>query len=472
MTALVTRRQLLKAGIAGGAGLALGNLPLAAVRAAARTTSTLPSGSSAPFDHVIVCMLENRSFDHFLGWLPGANGKQAGLSFLDTNGVSHGTFDLAPDYQGCSYADPDHSWQGGLVQMDGGKNDGFLKTALPGDVLPIGYYTQDTVNVLGTLVQNFATSDNYFCAILSATYPNRFYQHSAQTDRDSTTTTAPNGQQYSLLPAIWDQLTPLGTVGTVPTGRYYASDLPFTALWGPRYLPFTTTFDQFLIDCAAGTLPNVAFVDPSFNGESQGVSRDDHPHADVRAGEAFVDQVYTAVRNSPNWGRTVLVFNYDEWGGFYDHVPPPQVIDNNQVPNTGMNTKQLGFRVPLAVVSPLAGQGTITSGGAPFEHTSVLKMIEWRFGLNAMTARDANARNLAEILDPARLSGAVGPRTDLVTPPTPATAVSLPCSALTPPASVPETGWVPGLAVGSAAAAGAVMVRQHNRARAETPPGY
>ncbi len=79
---------------------------------------------------------------------------------------------------------------------------------------------------------------------------------------------------------------------------------------------------DFLADCAAGKLPKVAFVEPRFLGESQGVANDDHPHADIRNGEAFLDEVYKAVTTGPQWKETVLVINYDEWGGFFDHVPP------------------------------------------------------------------------------------------------------------------------------------------------------
>jgi phospholipase C len=455
----LTRRQVLKAGAVAGAGLAVGDLSLRSMRAGA-ASALPPTGANAPFDHVVVCMMENRSFDHFLGWLPGADGKQAGLSFTDTAGQTHATHDLAPDYEGCSFADPDHSYQGGLKQLNGGAMDGFLRTAPVGDTFPIGYYTSDTVNVLGTLVQNYATSDNYFCAILSATYPNRFYQHSAQTDRDSTSTTSASGASFSTLPAIWDQLTPLGTtpVTPTPTGRYYSTDLPFLALWGPKYAQYAFPFSQFLVDCASGTLPNVAYVDPEFLGEGQGFSRDDHPHADVRAGEYFINTVYNAVRSSPNWARTVLVINYDEWGGFYDHVVPPHVVDDKPLTTSPlMDTTRLGFRVPLAVVSPLAPKGSIVSGGAPFEHTSILRMIEWRFGLTPMAARDAKARNLAEMLD---LTSP--PRTDMVTTPTPATAVSVPCSPV-PGTTVPEFSWAPGVTVGVAAAAAGWTVAKRRR---------
>ena len=467
MTTRLTRRQVLKAGAIAGAGALAGDLGLRAIRAGASSVGLLPpTGAGAPFDHVVVCMMENRSFDHFLGWLPGANGIQAGLTFTDSAGNSHPTYNLAPDYEGCGYADPDHSWQGGRTQVNGGAMDGFLRTQPVGDTFPIGYYTEDTVNVLGTLVQNYATSDQYHCAVLSATYPNRFYQHCAQTDRDSTSTTTQTGASTSSLPAIWDQLTPLagGTpLSGAPTGRYYSTDLPFTALWGQKYAGFTFPFSQFLTDCEAGNLPNVAFVDPEFLGEGQGFSRDDHPHADVRAGEFFINTVYNAVRNSPNWASTVLVINYDEWGGFYDHVVPPHVIDENQLAGTGMDCTQLGIRVPLAVVSPFAPKGLIVhDNNGPFEHTSVLRMIEWRWGLNAMTARDANARNLADLLDLVS-----PPRTDLVTTPTPATSVTTACTGVTgPPANVPEL-WSPGVTVGAAAvAAGWTAARIRRRAGA------
>jgi phospholipase C len=407
---------------AGRALAATGARALSPARAAA-----LPNPANAPFDHVIVLMMENRSFDHFFGWLPGANGKQAGLRYTDTGGKTYPTYLLADgpsaagDWQGCGYADPDHSWEGGVKQLNGGRCDGFLKTAAPGDTFPIGYYSEADLPVFAPLAKTYTVSDNYFCSILAETYPNRFYQHSAQTDRDH------NNSNTATMPAIWDRLT-----GGL-TGTYYFTDLPFLALYGSKYASITKPFAQFLVDCQAGTLPNLAFVDPAFNGETQGVSTDDHPHGDIRSGEALLAQVYHAVRNSPQWGRTILVVNFDEWGGFYDHVPPPLTIDDHVDPAPGPHPdyRRLGFRVPNIVISPFSPAGAVVSGGAPFEHTSVLRMVEWRWGLQPLTKRDANARNLAEMLD-FNLN-----RTDTPAIPSPTPVPAAPCSQASYPAHPP-----------------------------------
>ena len=351
-----------------------------------RSTGALPPPESAGFEHVVVVMMENRSFDHFFGWLPGANGQQAGLSYKDSAGVSHPTHALAPDYQGCGFNDPGHSYANGRVQYNNGGADGWLLDGSGNDIYAIGYYVQSDLRFLSPAAATFTICDNYFAGILSATYPNRFYQHAGQTDRLSNTSTT------STLPTIWDRLAEKGF-----SGRYYFNDLPFLALWGTRYVNITKPFNQFLADAAAGTMPNVAYVDPSFAGETTDTSNDDHPHADIRDGEAFLNQIYDALRNSPNWSKTVLIINFDEWGGFYDHVPPPLAPIPPASAAAGDVDGRLGFRVPCIVISPYARRNFIAHG--QYDHTSILKMIEWRFGLPALTVRDATANNLAEVLN-------------------------------------------------------------------------
>ena len=120
-------------------------------------------------------------------------------------------------------------------------------------------------------------------------------------------------------------------------------------------------------------------------------SGDDHPHADVRTGELFLNQVYDAVRNGPGWEKTVLVVNYDEWGGFFDHVAP------THAPDAWRKMSLRGFRVPALLVSPLARRRHVAH--RTYDHTSILRMIEWRWGLRPLTPRDRHARNIAEVLD-------------------------------------------------------------------------
>ena len=131
------------------------------------TTSTkpaqLPKGSDAPFDTVVVVMMENRSFDAMLGWLPGADGKQAGLSYVDATGERHATWHLAPDWQGCQYQDPFHIWQAVATQFNDGKIDGFLKAQPNHDPFAVGYYEKADLPILSTLAESYTTFDRYFC---------------------------------------------------------------------------------------------------------------------------------------------------------------------------------------------------------------------------------------------------------------------------------------------------------------------
>ncbi len=358
----------------------LAGLSVAGVASAKPKPNPPPKPKKNEIQNVIVVMMENRSFDHFLGWMPNANGRQAGLSFADKANIVHPTFSLAPDYQGCSYADPDHSYQGARIQYDKGACDGWLRAGT-NDLYPIGYYNKSDLSFLGNAAPAWTTCDNYFAAILGPTYPNRIYQHAAQTDRLDDTLLP-----ISTLPTIWDRLAAHGL-----EGRYYFSDFPILAFWGPKYVPIAQPISDFYADCAAGTLPHVSFVDPQFLGEAEGISGDDHPH-----GETFLNAIDHAVTTSPNWRHTVLVINFDEWGGFFDHVPPtaaPIPATDAALGSDGFR----GFRVPALVISPWSPRGKVASG--LYDHTSVLKMIEARWGLPALTIRDSTANNLADVLD-------------------------------------------------------------------------
>jgi phospholipase C len=342
--------------------------------------AVLPGPESSGIEHVVVVMMENRSFDHLLGWMPNANGVQAGLSYPDKNGNLQPTQHLTY-YVGCSHPDPDHSYAGGRSEVDGGKMDGWLRTS-SNDNFCIGYYEQADLPLFSTLALNYTTLCNYFPSILSSTFPNRVFQHAAQTDRLT------NSLTISTLPTIWDSLQAAGV-----SCRYYYSNVPFLALWGLKYLGISALYEQFAADVAAGTLPAVSFVDPWFTILDDGLGNDDHPHADLRKGEIFLSQIVTTLASSPLWANTVLVINRDEWGGFFDHVVPPRVIAPNNVDTDLVNGQALlGCRVPTIVVSPLArgNPAKPTINSLLYDHTSVLKLIEWRWGLDPLTARDAS----------------------------------------------------------------------------------
>jgi phospholipase C len=375
----VTRRQFVLAGAAAAAGT------LSPARALAHSARpSLPAPGRSGIDHIVVVMMENRSFDHLLGWLPGTNGKQAGLTFVDAAGNAHPTHPLAPDFQGCAFADPDHSYDGARVEFNNGACDGWLRAGR-NDLYSIGYYVKADLPFLGQAASRWTVCDNYFSAILGPTFPNRFYLHSAVTDRVS------NEYRVTTLPTIWDRLAAKGL-----TGRYYAGNTSFLLLWNQKYNSITAKYARFFADCRTGKLPHVAYVDPSFTltdvGPGSGnTGFDDHPHADMRAGEWFLSRIYDAVTKSPAWPRTLLVITFDEWGGFFDHVPPPAG------PDVDPRYAQRGFRVPTLLISPYARRSAVDH--RLYDHTSVLKMIQWRFGLEPLSARDAAAENLASALD-------------------------------------------------------------------------
>jgi phospholipase C len=343
----------------------------------------LPDPASSGIDFIVLVTMENRSFDHFLSWVPGAEGRPANQQFTDAFGTVQTPFLLSANpsygYQACAYQDPNHSYQGGRTQLASGAVNGWLSTP-------------DTSGV----ARNYTISDFYFSGVLTSTYPNRIYLHSGATDRldDSLGT--------SSLPTIWDNLN-AANVGC----NYYYHDVPFTALYGARYLGISHLFSDFLSNAAAGTLPPFCMVDPRFSGESQGISTDDHPHADIRNGEVLLGQIYNALSSGPNWSRTLMIVVYDEWGGFLEHaVPPIRPISNDELALG--NDGRLGFRVPCALLGPRVSAANVTR--YPFDPSSVHQLLQWRFGLAPLGVRgsDPATVNLAYALD---FSGAA--RTDV-----------------------------------------------------------
>src|SRR5947209_8017015 len=390
------QRAALSAGLSAGMGLALG--PDALVAEAARrqrAASPLPRPRNMPVDTFVVLMMENRSFDHYLGWMPHADGRQAGLHYVDRSGHTLATRPLAPDWQGCGHPDPDHSWDGGRRQLNGGRCDGFLQTG--NDEFAISYYRDGDLGFIQPAAKAFTVFDRFHCSLMGSTLPNREYMHAGTSYGNIDNQLPPQTQYQTGFPdtTIFAALDRVGV-----SNRYFYNDIPVSALWGARGLARTGQVTEYYERCASGTLPHVSFVDPNFAGsvgEGPGLSGDEHPHGDVRAGQAYMSDVVHAFMESPQWKSGALFVVYDEWGGFFDHVACPRVPDERNHRDINKDYGLMGFRIPSLVVSPWVRRGHVEHTTYGFE--SILKMIRYRFGVPPLTLRDTYAANIAQSFD-------------------------------------------------------------------------
>ena len=388
------RRREFLARTAAAAGLAgLSSLPAGTLIAeAARAQATgLPSPRNLPLDHVVVVMMENRSFDHYLGWLEAADGSQH-ETYTAPSGEAVPTrhaSSLEAQWQGCGHPDPGHGWEAGRSQLQGG----FLADGSGNDEFALTYYDEGEIEFLHAAAGEYTVYDRFFCSLLGPTWPNRYYKWSAQSGgrKDNSPPLETVGNQWE---TIFDR-----AIGCGVSARYYHSDLPFSAVWGPRGVTWTRPLAEYYADCALGTLPSIAFVDPPFRdgGGGDGISADEHPHGDVRLGQAWMADVVRAFVQSRGYRRGALFVVYDEWGGFFDHVRPPRVPDARASGDLDEDFGQMGFRIPAVAVSPFARGGTVSHAQLGFE--SILKLITYRFGLGDLTVRDRDATNIGETFD-------------------------------------------------------------------------
>lgn len=336
--------------------------------------------------HIVVVMMENRSYDHYLGarrLLENrlGDGLLDGMANLDLDGVARAIY---RETAGC-VADPPHDWDAARLQLGAGANDGFLRAyqmRQGRDVAPhvMGYLGRDDLPVIYALADAYSTCDRWFASILGPTWPNRFYLHSAQSGGIRS-----NEPPTKLWPTIYDRLDGAG----VPWGYYYV-DLPVLVTLGQASQ--LHGLDAFYSDARAGILPPVSMVDPGF------FLNDDHPPRHPLLGQQFIASIYNALATSPLWNHSLMVVVYDEHGGFFDHVVPPKAADERA--EEGFD--QLGFRVPALVCGPYAKRGQVSS--VVHDHTSVLRHIETMFDLAPLTLRDAAANDLSDMLDLDRLA--------------------------------------------------------------------
>ncbi len=331
-----------------------------------------------PIEYVYVIMKENHGFDNYFGTFPGVDGLPPNVSLPDGYGGN-----VSPHWM-AAYFSPDisHSRESELTAYDNGTNQGFAVAVDAGDRaladVAMGYYDSREIGDYWTLARNYTLADRYFQSMLGPTVPNRLFSIAG-----TNAGLADNvliGAQFNV-PTIFDQLT-----GSGVSWHYYYSPGTFH---GPLPSYFTgiassaamkaqlLTMDHLLPDLASNRTAQVTYIDPEDD-----FTISEHPPENVTTGEAWTMSLIHAIMGLPTWNRTAIFLTWDENGGFYDHVPPPQV-----------DAWGYGFRVPMIVISPYARRGYVDTD--IMDHTSILKFISTNWGLPSLTPREAAANDMS-----------------------------------------------------------------------------
>jgi phospholipase C len=354
-------------------------------------------------DHIVVLMMENHTYDNWLGMLGRGRGQlPRGDGFTiggdgqptETNPTPDGRTQHAFHMPTtCQLAGkPTQEWTQSHIQFNGGRNDGFVKSG--SGPVAMGYWDEGNLPWSYSLASLFPVGDQWFSSVLGQTFPNRRYLLAATSDGmvddilPEVIVGPPNGTIYDHLDAH-----------QIPWRNYYSTFPATSYLYlgdAIRNHSSVVPVDQFFADAKSGSLPGFAIVDPNWLSNS-GEDPQNIVHAEV-----FAASVVQAVMDSPAWPRTLLVWTFDEGGGYYDHVPPPAAAaPDDRGPDwpapayTGF--AQYGFRVPAVVVSPWSRPGHVSS--VRHDHTSILAMVERKWNLPALTRRDAAANDLSDFLD-------------------------------------------------------------------------
>jgi phospholipase C len=329
--------------------------------------ATLNGTATNPIKHVVVIVQENHTFDNYFGTFPGANG------------ISHDPPTAHPYHITTWVSDLCHSTLCARADYNNGKMDGFLQSE--GSKQTFGYYDASDIPYYWGLAKNYTLFDNYFTSAMSPSLPNHLYLVAGQgagvpdSVRLNPSDLKINSivDSFSASKVSWAYYSPytvgnenaLGLISSVNTNATRMADLKLTG--------------EFLKDIQGGNMPSVSYV-TSNDGENE------HPPSDLASGQAWTKSIISAIRASAYWSSTVILLTWDDYGGWYDHVTPPQV-----------DKYGLGFRVPLLMISPFAKQGFIDHTLS--DHTSLMKFIERVFNLAPVTQRDATASDLMGALN-------------------------------------------------------------------------
>jgi phospholipase C len=393
--------------------------------------ASIPITGEIPIENFVVVMMENHSFDSYLGHLnqyahrTDIESAPANASNPDTTGGPQ-PWIHAPHL--CSL-DTNHGWAGTHQEIDNGMMDGFaqvnegtmvpaapdggmLDPGLGGGGRALWWYDQTDLPFYYDIASTFAIADHYHCAVPGPTWPNRLFLYAATSFGNTQTGVFPTidagAYPYPGNPeSILDEL----EASKVSWMYYSDTPLPVPILLYTTYATrwnrtVAGKFADFQAAAKAGTLPQVSFVDPDLNISTtgSGSEADEHPPGDIQTGQLFVSQVVQAVMASPQWAHAAILIMHDEHGGFYDHVAPPKacapdsiapVLAADDTTDGGFDLE--GVRVILIAVSPYAKKGYV--GHHVYDHTSITRLIETKFNLPALTARDANAEPPTDLFD-------------------------------------------------------------------------
>jgi phospholipase C len=382
--------------------------------------------------HVVVLMLENRSFDCMLGMLYESGDRFDGLNGTEQNvwhkpgGLEQAVAvwkspELTPAAACIPDPDPgelftDIQMQIGGLTADaeanspepamGGFVDNYMRQPPPDpktDPAPdpaavMHYFTPDQVPVLSQLARAFGVSDRWHASAPCQTWPNRFFAHTATAN--GYVNNSPTHFPY-LMETVFNRLASVNQ-----TWRVYFHDIPqsitLARLWDDAFTHFRFFEKDFAHDAAAGKLPAYSFIEPRYFTDTVAgkMPNDQHPPHNIAHGEALTAAVYNAVRAGPAWKDTLLIITYDEHGGCYDHVVPPPATPPDTHNVDGFNFDTFGVRVPAVIVSPYVPAGSVIRphGPTPFDHTSISATLGRLFKFPALTRRDAAAPDLLEAL--------------------------------------------------------------------------
>jgi phospholipase C len=379
---------------------------------------------ASPFQHIVVLMMENRSFDHMLGYLKAADYAIDGLDGDETNpSPDEGpSIRVTPDALsiGDLSPDPQHEFVhvntqifGNAAGTDTGQEtmQGFVAdyASVSGDVTRghniMKCFHRESLPVLSTLAQQFAVCDRWFSSVPGSTIPNRLFAHAATSGGSLT-------QDAVIAPAMAKTIFQIiDDPNNDATYRIYTNGA--TVLMANVYLARNQKgffdYGRFRQDCKDGLLAEYTFIEPSYDDDiANGVlATSQHPDFAVDAGEAFIAEVYSAIRESPRWNDTLLLILYDEHGGLFDHVTPPKLVlpANPDIPASkdfGFQFDRLGLRVPAVFVSPRIKAGTILH--QEFDHCSIVATVRKLFCLdktpfNWREARAATFDDIANLTD-------------------------------------------------------------------------